>query len=169
MTFMIKLKIVRIIYSLTLTLSTFCLLMLQYFIGIRLFREGVISELMIINNVFLISSTILLAIRDIISKNSVYRELVSLILSIVLSLYSFLGSLVDISRLIPGSFIYIPPAFVLIKCSIEINCSSFGAIMISIPLGVSFAIFIFNAYEIFVTYRTSFIEQTSKIVSRNNI
>lgn len=121
-------------------------------------------ELMPITNAFLFCSIALLIIRDIVSIKAFYREVVSVILFIVLSLYSFLGSLIDISRLIPQSFIYIPPVFILIECGVKPNCGPFGALAISIPLGVSFTIFIYIVYEIIVTYRTHTIEQSSEVI-----
>ncbi len=159
-----KIKFVRIIVSLTLTLSTFYLLTLRYFSDIQLLRGRMTVELMPITNILLFFSIALLIIRDIVSIKALYREVVSIILFIVSSLYSFLGSLIDISRLMPQSFIYIPPAFILIECSVKPSCGTFGALTISIPLGISFTIFIYIVYEIFVTYRTRTIEQTSEII-----
>lgn len=164
----VKTRFISVIGSLLITSIIYVLLILKYFTYVPLLTGRMTVDLMPISNMFLVISLIALVLKDLIAKNTIFREHVMVLLLISASIYSFLGSLIDISRLMPNNFIYIPPAFIIIECHLEDLCRSFKSLTISIPLGIAFTILIYSLNEVIKTYRTIRIENISKIVDRPN-
>jgi hypothetical protein len=147
----VLLRISRVFLALILSITIFCILIVNQFMGsfLRFEPSSFYSSLL---GVFLSVSLILLLIKDFISsEETMVKELIMLFAYIFLSIYGFFGSIIDIMRFRSCRYLYIPPMFVLLIYQPSASSLAFKFIVISIPLGVVFAIFIHSLYELIKT------------------
>lgn len=164
-----KLRLITVIGVFIATVLTYGNLIIRYFVYTPLLADKTMANLMSISNVFLITSVVFLILKDFAFRNVVLQELMVIAMLVTICIYSFLGSLIDISRLMPRSFIFIPPGFIIVESHLENICNSFKSLTISIPLTTTFIVFVYSLNEIVKTYRAFKIKKTSKVVQRCNI
>lgn len=161
--------LLSLISSLLISLTIFILIILSYFTSVIVLNERIVHIFMNMANIFLILALSIVLFKEFVPRDSIYKEYTTIALLITLSIYSFIWSLIEISRLKPRSFIYIPPIFIIVKCPITQYCSSFGVLTISIPLGIALGILIYSIYKIIKTIKTFRAKDVSKIIGGINL
>lgn len=166
-----KIRLLCNLVTFSLMLLIYCLIMLRCYGNISLASIEEVSTsrpFTYLVNLLLFSSLLLLLVKDFVPRDSIYSEIASILAILMASAYAFLSSLADISRLRPGSFTYIPPAFIVARCDLK-YCESFATLIVSIPLGVATAVFVYDLYIIVKTFSTIRVKNISKIVNRFNV
>lgn len=158
------LHLVKIVILLVSSATSFCLLILSYTGNLYLIESTTTSNLVLTLGVFLLSTLLLLLIKDFVHMGkTLVKELITLIVSISISIYIVLGSLIDISRFRPCRFTYIPPMFIILEYQIEVT--TIKSLVVSIPLGVAFITLIYSLYEFIRTYRTFRIKYLDEVIN----
>lgn len=164
----ILLHLVKIVILLVSSIVSFCILTLSYIVDLYLIESTVTSNLMLTSGIFLLLTLLLLLIKDFVHMGrTLVKELIALIVSVFISVYIILGSLVDISRFRPCRFTYIPPMFIILEYQIE--SVTIRSLAISIPLGVAFIVLVYSLYELIRTYRAFRTKYLGEVVNRINL
>jgi len=99
------------------------------------------------------SILISLIVFEIIPRNHSLRTYFLILILFLTSLYMIFGALKEIQYLKSGYFFIIPPSLIIISCSIPQNCAEFHAISFSIPLLLSFILFVYGIYTLSIYVR----------------
>ena len=96
----------------------------------------------------------LLIIRELIS-DSRWRDLLTVLIIFVFGVYSYVAGLYyELNSLVYVDHFVIPPSFIYIPCSDTARCNGFSALSISVPLTISFALFVYGLAGLLRTVRT---------------
>ncbi|GEM_PF-2179285 len=104
--------------------------------------------------IFFYLMLILLILREILPLYHKSNYNITLPLILVSAIYSFIAALKEIPRLPIGYFIIIPPSFIYSRCNLSINCDDFASLSLSIPLTITFILFMYSLYGVFIAIVT---------------
>lgn len=162
------LHLVKILILLVSSIASFCVLALSYTVSLNLIESVTTSNIMSILGIFLLSSLLLLLIKDFAYMGkALVKEFITLIVSALISAYIVLGSIIDISRFRPCKYMYIPPMFIVLEYRIE--AIAIKSLSISIPLGVASIVFVYSLYELIRAYRALRTKYPGEIIDGVNL
>lgn len=90
------------------------------------------------------TTLVLLIVREFVDNMKI-RDILSILVISVVSLYSYIAGLYfELNYLSTQKHVVIPPSFVYIPCSDPSRCNSYAALGISIPLTIEFVLLIYG-------------------------
>ena len=159
--FIMKLKISRIVLVLVASIASFCMFVLSPLMEFPT-KFMINKSFSVLLGMFLSISLMLLLVKDFVHR-ALVKELMVLIAYVLIALYTFLGSMIDIVSFKSCNYMYIPPMFILLTYQPSISTLMFKSVAISIPLGIAFIIFIHGLYDLIKTVITARIEYRSEV------
>lgn len=100
------------------------------------------------------SMLFLLLLKEILSSRHKGKRYIVVVLVLISAEYSLIAALREVSQLVPGYFVVIPPSFIYSRCDVTINCNDFATLSISVPLTIASILFIYSLHGMFVTSAT---------------
>lgn len=90
------------------------------------------------------TTLVLLIVREFVDNTKI-RDMLSILVISIASLYSYIAGLYfELNYLATQKHVVIPPSFVYIPCSDPSRCNSYAALSISIPLTIEFILLIYG-------------------------